>query len=224
MKVSFLCVTHERAPFMPWLLWNYERQKWPDKELVIVDSSPTPFTTKQKDVRIIHAPGAYVPAQRNLALAEALGDVVTWLDDDDWRHPDSIRVLEPLLAGGVDIAGGRVSWFVNLFTEETQRYIDRRGVLFANVLIRTEMAREIAFDETVAKGGDVVWMEELLKRPFAFSYEAPSLFLCHDRNMGNTAAVHQFNRGLDDPREIIGAKAWGKTEEQLKQLRERLGN
>ena len=116
MKISYLCVTHERPQFIPWLLWNFERQTWPDKELIIVDSSETPaavFAREHPDVRVVAAPGANVPAKRNIALAEAAGDAITWLDDDDWRHPDSAAVLAALL-DGAPVAGGRWSCVTSL--------------------------------------------------------------------------------------------------------------
>jgi hypothetical protein len=39
---SCLCVTEKRTPFLPWLLWNFDKQTWVNKELVIIDSSPEP--------------------------------------------------------------------------------------------------------------------------------------------------------------------------------------
>lgn len=226
MKISFLCVTQDRPEFMPWLLWNYDRQAWPDKELVIVDSSETPFATKQKDVRIIPAPGANVPAKRNIALREAAGEYVTWLDDDDWRHPDSAKDLLAVMAENeVDMAGGRVAWFVDLLSEGSKRLVMRREFLFAAALVKTSVARSVAFEEDIERGSDIAWIDILIQsQSFAFSYECPSLFLCHDSNLGNRIQLHHFNRRLSDAQEVIGKKAWGKTSEQLKQLRERLGN
>jgi len=33
--ISCLCVTENRPAFLPWLLWNYERQTWARRELVV---------------------------------------------------------------------------------------------------------------------------------------------------------------------------------------------
>jgi hypothetical protein len=40
---SCLCVTEGRTAFMPWLLWCFDRQVSPRRELVIVDSSEQPL-------------------------------------------------------------------------------------------------------------------------------------------------------------------------------------
>lgn len=53
--VSCLCVTEDRAAFMPWLFWNYDRQSYARRELVIVDSSTIPFEPLGRSERV---PGA----------------------------------------------------------------------------------------------------------------------------------------------------------------------
>jgi hypothetical protein len=88
--ISCICVTENRPAFMPWLLWNFDRQRWPDRrcrskrELVIVDSSPEPFRAAGRDdVRVVTAPpGTGVARKRNLGLQEARGEIVAWFDDD----------------------------------------------------------------------------------------------------------------------------------------------
>lgn len=220
MKISVLTVTQDRPEFLPWLLWNYERQKWADKELILVDSSKKP--AKLAGVKVIHAPGANVPAKRNIALEAAKGDAITWLDDDDWRHPQSLIRLVAGFDRETAIAGGRWSWFMDLATGQVKRYCDRRGLLFNCLLVDTAVAQAVHFDETEARGSDVTWMGELLKRPFAYTYDPLCFFLCHDRNLGNVAARHIFNRELDDAQRTIGISAWSGTAKQLAALRERL--
>lgn len=224
MKISYLCVTQDRPEFMPWLLWNFRRQAHSDKELIIVDASERPFATRRKGVRVIAAPGAGHTAMRNIALGEAKGEAITWLDDDDWRHPDSVATLLPLLDEGTPVVGGRVLWFVDLFTGECRRHVERKNLLFLEILVNIEVARSVTFDEAIEHGSDLIWRNELVARyPFAFNYGNPTLLMCHDRNMGNQAADHTFNRPLDELRGLMG-EAWGDTDEQLEKLRTRLGN
>ena len=58
MRVSCLCVTENRPEFMDWMLWNYDRQTWPERELVVVDSSGAPFSSGRDDVRVSVRTGA----------------------------------------------------------------------------------------------------------------------------------------------------------------------
>lgn len=226
MKISVLCVTHERPEFMPWLLWNYGRLEWENKELVIVDSSEKKLpASKRKGAVYVHAPGTNVPAKRNIALEKATGDYITWLDDDDWRHPDSLKELAGLVGEAGSIAGGRVARFMNLQTEEIRFFVQRSQILFASMLAKYDVASEIRFDETMERGSDIDWLTRLIAHNgggFGFTYDAPSLFLCHDRNLGNQASVHYFNRPLIDFTSEISKKAWGDTPKQLIELRKRL--
>ena len=68
--VSCLCVTEGRPAFMPWLLWCFDRQQWPHRELVIVDSSPQPFQAGGRDdVRVVTAPPGTPTATSGLSGA-----------------------------------------------------------------------------------------------------------------------------------------------------------
>lgn len=222
-KISVLCVTHERPEFMPWLLWNYGRLANKETELVIVDSSEEPFARKQKGVRVIAAPGANVPEKRNMAMDAAKGELITWLDDDDWRHPDSLKILAQLIDEDVPLAGGRRAWFMDLQTTAVRRFTERRRLLFACLLVKADMARAYRFDETKERGSDVDWYYRLTDaQPFRFTSEPMSIFLCHDRNIGNTAEKQRFNRPVDDVRSAISKAAWGKTGHELMALRKRL--
>jgi len=94
VKISCLAVTNRHA-FRPWLEWNYEKQTYPDKELVIVEGCND----------IVEA--------RNRALALAKGDAIAWFDDDDWSHPLRLaRIARSLLWGNAAVAGSRIGLFV----------------------------------------------------------------------------------------------------------------
>ncbi len=114
--VSCLCVTEGRRAFMPWLLWCFDRQTWPRRELVIVDSSLEPFQVAGRDdLRVVTAPpGSGVASKRNLALREAAGDFIAWFDDDDWQHPDRLAWLVEALHDGAPYTGSSRGWFVDL--------------------------------------------------------------------------------------------------------------
>jgi glycosyltransferase involved in cell wall biosynthesis len=222
MKISFLTVTHERPEFMPWLLFNFERQSHANKELIIVDSSAKPCkpcAAKGKNVTVIHAAGLNVPAKRNMAMDAAKGDYITWLDDDDWRHPDSAKILAAGIGKDTPISGGRWGWFVNLQSLQVRRFCARNGLLNACLLAETSLAASIRFDENQAKGSDIDWLATLLQNNYAYSYEPLAFFLSHKRNLGNVSDAHYFNRPLADVTDMMTKAAWGKTGGELEILR-----
>lgn len=222
--ISCLCVTENRPEFMPWLLWNFRRQKYADKELVIVDSSDSPYKSRFKNIRVIHAPGLNIPAKRNLALQSANGELIAWMDDDDWYHPERLKTLAELITEETPIAGPKVAWFVNLFTLKAKSFVQRRGVLFSGLLARKQEAASVMFPEHVDRGSDLDWLEGLQARyRVAETWDVPSFFLCHDRNAGNNVAVHQnFNRELNDIINTVKC-AWQETTSELEALRQRIG-
>jgi len=126
---SCLCVTEDRPAFMPWLLWNFDKQDYEPRELVVVDSSLTPQALPSRpDLNVVRCPyGTGVAAKRNLALASARGAFLTWFDDDDWQHPGKLTRLGSQLAAGCDLAGGTRSWFVDLAGGRARECSSRAG-------------------------------------------------------------------------------------------------
>lgn len=220
MKISVLAITN-RPAFLPWLLWQYERLDWPDKELILVDGSEQPPIVNADGVAAIHAPGRNIPALRNLAVDAASGAAVTWLDDDDWTHPARLTHLVRVMDDH-EGASSRLGWFVDLFGDRCKRFA-LHGPLFNALLLRMDVARSLRFDEEQARGSDVAWLKGLRSSYSVALTETPLAFLlCHRLNVGNLAAKHHFNRSLDDIRRSVGRAAWGQTSRQLAALRRRL--
>ena len=70
MLASCLCVTENRPAFADWLLWNFDKQDYAQRELVVVDSSdgPSPYDGIPQ-VRVVHAPpGTSKPTSRRMWL------------------------------------------------------------------------------------------------------------------------------------------------------------
>lgn len=226
--VSCLCVTEDRMAFMPWLLWNFEKQTHARRELVVVDSSPLPFDAGARpNVRVVHAnPGTSVPAKRNLALEQASGDVIAWFDDDDWQHPERLALLLDAFDGTPGVAGCRDSWFLDLWADRCAEYKARSGVIFNSAAFSRKLALSVRFDPKRRRGSDTVWMQEILRRspgPVRLTREAPlSLWLCHERNLSNPRHRRRFDHRFEEMRRRIDARAWSETDLELDLLRRRL--
>ena len=166
MLVSCLCVTEDRPAFIPWLLWNFEKQTYPNCELVVVDSSSESIRELlPESVILVHAEhGSSVGAKRNLALEICRGEAITWMDDDDWQHPDKCSILAESLGQGHDVAGCRSAFFLDLLSLRTRQFSSRRRLIFNSLGVRTEIARQIVFPEKVHKASDTEWMKKRLFR------------------------------------------------------------
>jgi len=226
--ISCLCVTENRPAFMPWLVWNYDRQTWSNRELIIVDSSVVPFASDRPDIRVVPAPSdSGVAAKRNLALRTAQGEIITWFDDDDWQHPEKLALLaETLKNKSVVYAGARDAWFVELATGRCARH---RGAnhepVFNSAGFRREAVQSVQFPEKQRKASDTRWMQALQRRfprqVSLLSHEDLFFWLCHEENLSNPAKKRRFHRQPEELKNMIG-EAWRDTEEALEALRLRL--
>lgn len=224
--VSCLCVTEGRAAFMPWLLWSYDRQSYPERELVIVDSSPEPWHSERSDVRVLTAPlGTNIATKRNQALAAARGDIVAWFDDDDWQHPSRLEWLVRALETGPPIVGVSSAWFIDLGAARAERFQSGGRLLFNGAGFRTDVARSAAFDPRVQRGSDTLWLRGLALRKHSARLIDPlvaSMWLCHAGNISNPAERRRCVTPLEQVASSLEPHAWADTEHQLAALRARL--
>lgn len=227
--ISCLCVTERRQAFMPWLLWNYDRQSWHRRELVIIDSSPQPFRIDSRtDVRVLPAaPGTSVAAKRNAALAAAQGELLAWFDDDDWQHPDRLALLAAALAPGGVYTWTPRAWFVDLAGRRCTAYVSRRHPVFNAAGFRTAAVRSIPFPLLAPAGGeDTPWFAAVRSAWPAggvlLDRQDLAFWLCHAANISNPAHLRSFDQPLQHLRDTAGPAAWGDTDAALDALEARL--
>ena len=227
--VSCLCVTEGRSAFMPWLLWCFDRQTWPHRELVIVDSSREPFQMiGRDDVRVVSvSPGRTVGSKRNIALQASQGAMITWFDDDDWHHPHKLAWLVEALHHGVPYAGACHSWFVELTSRRCAPYRGPQGrMLFNSAGFQREAVLPLQFREDLVRASDTHWIRQMATRyrGEATLLERDEMFfwLCYDQNLSNLATKRHFPEPLDMLKKRIGAEAWGDMDDALDTLRRRL--
>ena len=228
--VSCLCVTEGRPAFMPWLLWSFDRQAWKRRELVIVDSSPSPFQIQgREDIRIVSAPpGTPVAIKRNRALKEARGQIVSWFDDDDWQHPCKLVQVVDALSEGAIYAGSSQGWFVDLNQLRCAPYRGSGWILFNSAGFLREAASSCRFPENLRRASDSRWMQQLSARYRKGARDLPQeilfFWLCHQTNLSNPATKRRFRKPLQALKDLLGAEAWGDTDEALQSLRTRLAS
>jgi glycosyltransferase involved in cell wall biosynthesis len=212
---------------MPWLLWCFDRQSWPHRELLILDSSERPFVSSRTDVRVVALPpGTGIARKRNLALQAARGDLIAWFDDDDWQHPQKLAWHVDALRDGAAYAGSASGWFVDLReTRCAAIRVPHGSTIFNSAGFRRDAVLPIAFREGVTRASDTYWMRNVAARCRRAGIERDDLFfwLSHEGNVSNPARKQSFSHHhLDVLRDHIGPLAWGDTDAALESLRLRL--
>jgi glycosyltransferase involved in cell wall biosynthesis len=108
--VSCIMPTSGRADWVGQATRYFQRQDYPNLELVIVDASAdAALAAMPDDPRIRReriASGASIGAMRNRACELARGEVIVHWDDDDWYAPQRVSAqVRPILEGRADITG-----------------------------------------------------------------------------------------------------------------------
>lgn len=227
--VSCLCVTENRQAFMPWLLWCFDRQTWTQRELLVIDSSDEPWKFSNRgDIRVIPvAPRTGVAKKRNIALREARGEILSWLDDDDWQHPNKLEILVDALQEGSVYAGSKSAWFVDLFTHQCSRYQGLNGqIIFNSGGFLRSAVKSIKFPENVIKASDTKWLQSLkaidCRSPKVITNELLFFWLCHSQNLSNPQGKNRLTQSIDKLKQLIGPDAWLDTDEHFDVLSDRL--
>jgi glycosyltransferase involved in cell wall biosynthesis len=108
--LSCIMPTYNRRRFIPLALERFREQSYPNRELIVIDDGSDPIGDLVRDepaVRYIRLPRrTSIGGKRNLACAEARGELVAHWDDDDWYAPDRLmRQAAPILRGEADVTG-----------------------------------------------------------------------------------------------------------------------
>jgi glycosyltransferase involved in cell wall biosynthesis len=98
--ISCVMPTGRRPEFLAQAVRCFQRQRYPLRELIIVDDGPaaeSPALPPDPDIRYLHLPRrTALGAKLNLGIEQAQGDVIQKLDDDDYYAP---TFLERMVQG-----------------------------------------------------------------------------------------------------------------------------
>jgi glycosyltransferase involved in cell wall biosynthesis len=106
---SVVVPLHNKAGYVRVALESVLAQTLGDFEVVVVDDGSTDNGARivrqfaDPRVRLVHQENAGVSAARNRAIALCRGEWVTFLDADDWYHPDYLATLRQLQQAHPDV-------------------------------------------------------------------------------------------------------------------------
>ena len=110
MKVSCIMPTANRRSFVATAIRHFLAQDYTDKELIILDDGEDcirDLVPAHPDIRYLRLDSRQpLGRKRNIACAEASGELIAHWDDDDWYAPFRLRrQVEALLNAKADICG-----------------------------------------------------------------------------------------------------------------------
>lgn len=123
--VSCIMATRDRRDFIPEALRCFSRQTYSDSELIIVDDGSEPAADLCEGVpRVryirLHRPST-TGSKLNIGIERAHGEILQKLDDDDYYHPDFLKLAIARLPSRTSTRT-LVAWdcFLILMAGETQ--------------------------------------------------------------------------------------------------------
>ena len=174
--VSVVLPTRDRRDLLPRAIESVQQQSYGNWELLIVDDGSVDRTAEflagvaGDRVRCFRHHGAGACAARNVALAQARGDLIAYLDDDNMMHPAWLKAVvwgfeqrpeANVLYGGyvVDDAGRifrkKSGDLPRLFFLPYDHYeVARRSIADIGAIAHRAGLPEARFDESLREMGD----------------------------------------------------------------------
>lgn len=185
MRVSIIVPVYNTAPYLPGCLDSLLAQTFSDFELLLVDDGSTDdspaicdaYAAQDERIRVFHRENGGVSAARNLAVEQAKGDWICYVDSDDEVKPDYLKVMVDaicsercLVMGNLsdDRMSGNLREDITLHGEEMVRYLLESGALFLSGPVAKLFSRalllenHITFPEGIHYGEDMVYLFKYL--------------------------------------------------------------
>ena len=102
MKVSVIITCHNESEYIEQCVNSVINQNFKDLEIILVDDgSPDncpkicdEYARKYENITVIHQENAGLSAARNAGIDLATGKYITFIDSDDYAHPDMLSELK----------------------------------------------------------------------------------------------------------------------------------
>jgi glycosyltransferase involved in cell wall biosynthesis len=143
--ISCILPTYNRRGFLPHAIRYFQRQDYPNTELLVVDDGADPvgdLVPADPRIRYIRlSPKITLGAKLNVACSETRGPIIAQWDDDDWYAADRLtRQWEALRRSTAEVCGVNDLLYYDLTRGRGLRYRypahEKRWVLGASLCFR----------------------------------------------------------------------------------------
>lgn len=203
MKVSIVTPTYNRRPFITALLTIYKLQTYPKElmEWIILDDG------QDKVGDLFLASGIpnlrYIPledklrigAKRNRLNAEATGDIIIAMDDDDYYPPERVQSVVTAFQHNprIDLAGSSQMYLYYLDTRKVYTigpYMPNHATN-GTMAWRKRYAKTHTYDEFVTKGEETSFLDNYVNPMIQLDPLQTILVICHTDNTVDKTKLRQ---------------------------------
>lgn len=201
-KLSVLAATHNRREFMPWLAYVYNQLRWNgERQLVVADSSPGTRAedhpirglVPDSELVILETDDPSISGKYRQLLDSAPGEIVHWLDDDDFHGPEILNDVYGIMDEGYDAVIPQTP-SMGYYNLKTGGFRYHRYNMWTWGLYRTEKVRPFEFGAK-SYGTENLWVRSLKTN---LKTDTPTIgrrrggershgfCISHNRNIANT--------------------------------------
>lgn len=152
-------------------------QKFVDFELLLIDDGSKDksgeicdnFALKDKRIKVFHKENGGVSSARNLGIAKAQGEWITFIDSDDWVSEDYLSSFSTdcdLCVQGYYCGENAIRYDEIFIDHNPGAYYLYKGYVFGPYckLFKASLIRDghVLFDETMALGEDILFLMEYI--------------------------------------------------------------
>jgi glycosyltransferase involved in cell wall biosynthesis len=193
--VSLLTPTYNRRAFLPFLIQHIKAQTYPRErmEWLVLDDGTDPIedllTPHMKDMNIRYFRSEEklnVGAKRNRLNAEARGDILVCMDDDDWYSPERVaHAVHVLRANPRHEICGSTRNFLYFLDDESIWEVGPFGshhATFGTMAYRKSYANKHKCDETVLYAEEPSFTNQYKEPLVQLDPRKVMLVTCHPNN------------------------------------------
>lgn len=185
-KVSIMIPIYNSEEYLRRCLDSILEQEYADFELLLIDDGSTDgspalcdeYQEKDSRVRVIHKENEGVSVARNLAISEARGTWLRFVDSDDWITPESTKLMvrsaeeygcDMVIADFYRVVGGRLSQKGDIEESGPMTREEFAGYMMKNpanyyygVLWNKLFRRDIVLEHGLYMNPEISWCEDFM--------------------------------------------------------------
>ena len=163
--ISLCTPTHNRRPFIPYMIKCIENQTYPKDNLewIILDDGDDKIEDLVKDIPYIkyyQCEKMNVGKKRNLINRYAKGEILIYIDDDDYYPPERIsHVVESL---NTDICGSSIMYMYFTDLDEIYKFgpYGERHATAATLGFKRNLLNKTAFNDNDTRGEEKFFLKK----------------------------------------------------------------
>jgi glycosyltransferase involved in cell wall biosynthesis len=208
--ISCLCVSGDRPHFLRKAIHYFEKQTYPNKELVIVSRSLQPEykriveAANSPDIKYFFLESnrkSTLGELRNYSIEMSAGEYFCIWDDDDWYHQNRLEIqLQEAIRNNKPASV--IPYFILFHGPKRQAYLSHPFPIPGSILCKKEIVSETLRYPSMDLSEDKHFLMGLVEKNVLFPIVDPALYIYvfHGANSWNEEHFNFFfNRGFKLP-------------------------